>query len=479
MSIRLKVVGAFLALLVIVAGLEMHNRQFISDITGDAVMINLAGTERYRTIKLAFLSHHYLDTGSVKDRDDIQAEITRYEQVLQGLMHGSRELGLKAVKSPGIMTALQEVAAFWEGYKRHVTQVIADAPLSERRVALEMVDRDMPSILEQMDKVTFALDRQSTGAVERHRQVRFYLLVMFAIVSLLLTVEIIRAFWRPMNRLLAAIDKVAAGDLDSELKMERNDEFARVAASFNQMIRNLTRSRKDLEKVNKELEDFTYTVSHDLKEPLRSIASFSHFVQEDYKDKLDDEGRDYLDRIVRASGRMKHLIDDLLTLSRVGRIRNPFVHVPSADVISEVLFSLSRRVEEKNAEVKVQGNLPEIYCDRILLHQIFLNLLSNAVKFGDKGHPVIEIGCDTLPGEYRFYVRDNGIGIDERYHEKIFEIFERLNRKEDYEGTGAGLTIVKKVIEEHHGRIWVESRLNEGSTFYFTIPNVQAEEATT
>lgn len=477
MSIRFKVVGAFLLLFAIVAGLEMHNRQFIADISGDAVMINFAGTERYRAVKLAFLSHSYLDKSETKDRDDIQAEITRYEQVLQGLMHGSKELGLKGVKSPDVMAALQEVAAFWEEYKRHITQVTKEAPLSERREALDRIDIEMPPLLEKMDAVTFTLDRQSTGAVERYRQVRFYLLVIFTIVGLLLTAEIIRAFWRPMNRLLAAIDKVAEGDLDLELRMERDDEFARVADSFNQMTRNLKRSRKDLEKVNKELEDFTYTVSHDLKEPLRSIASFSHFVQEDYKDKLDDEGRDYLDRIIKASGRMKHLIDDLLTLSRVGRIRNPFAHVPSVDIINEVLFSLSRRLEEKNAEVKVQDNLPEIYCDRILLHQVFLNLLSNAVKFGDKEHPVIEIGCDTSPGEYRFHVGDNGIGIDERYHEKIFEIFERLNRKEDYEGTGAGLTIVKKVIEEHHGKVWVESSLNEGSTFYFTIPRVTAEEA--
>lgn len=477
MSIRLKVVGAFLLLLAGAAGLEIHSRQFIANISGDAVMINLAGTERYRTVKLAFLSHRYLDKGEIRDRDDIRAEIARYEQVLQGLMHGSKELGLKGVKNPDIMAALREVTVFWEEYKRHIMQVTAETPLLERREALDRIDIEMPLLLAQMDKVTFTLDKQSTGTVERYRQARFYLLFIAVIVGLLLTMEIIRAFWRPMNRLLAALNKVAEGDLDWELKMDRNDEFARVAESFNQMTRNLKGSRKELEKVNRELEDFTYTVSHDLKEPLRSIASFSHFVQEDYKDKLDDEGRDYLQRIVKASARMKHLIDDLLTLSRVGRVRNPFEDVPSTDIVSETLFSLSRQTEEKGVEIKVQEGLPVIHCDRILMQQVFLNLLSNAVKFGNQEHPVVEIGCDTLPDEYRFLVRDNGIGIDGRYHEKIFEIFERLNRKEDYEGTGAGLTIVKKVVEEHHGKVWVESRLGEGSTFYFTIPRATSEEA--
>lgn len=472
MSIRLRVFGAFLTLIVMVIGLEFYDRHFIADISGDAVMINFSGTNRYRTAKLAYLARRYV---AKSDREDLLIlfdELNRYEKVLRGLVRGSEELGLKGTNTPQILSTLNETETLWEQYKKGISFVAATSGIStdEKLKALDEVDAIALPLLEKMDNVTFALDRESTASIEQYKKVKLYSLITFIIVSLFLTIEVIRAFIRPMTRFLDAIDRVGAGDLDLELRMERNDEFSRVAASFNHMTGNLKRSRKELEKVNKELEDFTYTVSHDLKEPLRSIASFSHFVLEDYKDKLDEEGQDYLNRIVRASSRMKLLIDDLLTLSRVGRVINPFADVPAPDILKEVTSSLYRRIEERKAEIRVHGELPVIYCDRIFMHQVFLNLISNAIKFCDKDQPIVEIGCTDLPGEYRFYVRDNGIGIDERYHEKIFEIFESLNRREDYEGTGAGLTIVKKVIEEHHGRVWVESKLGEGSTFYFTIP---------
>lgn len=476
MSIRFRVIGAFLALIVIVTGIELYDRHFIAQISGDAVMINLSGTQRYRTAKLAYLSRRYIEKNDRNDLQMIFDELNRYEKVLNGLVHGSSELRLKGTKNPEILAMLHETEERWERYKKQIASVTTKTPVDERRKALDEVDAMALPLLEKMDVVTFALDRETTDSVERFKKLKLYSLIIFIAIGFFLIVEIVRAFIRPMNRLLGAIDRVAAGDLDLRLRTEGNDEFATVAGSFNQMTENLKRSRKELEKVNKELEDFTYTVSHDLKEPLRSIASFSHFILEDYKDKLDNEGKDYLNRIIKASGRMKLLIDDLLTLSKVGRIRNPFSDVPSSEILKDTLSSsLYRRIEERKAEVKVQEDLPVIFCDRILMHEVFLNLVSNAIKFCDKRHPIIEIGCDDYPDEYRFYVKDNGIGIDERYHEKVFEIFESLNRKEDYEGTGAGLTIVKKVIEEHHGRVWVESKLGAGSTFYFTIPKRKTE----
>lgn len=478
MSIRLRVIGAFLIIIAIVVGFELYDRYFIANISGDAMMINFSGTQRYRTAKLAYLSRTYIEK---KDRDDLRIlfdELDRYEKVLNGLIHGSKELGLKGAKREDILSTLHETESLWEKYKKQISflAMTSEIPADAKIRALDEVDTMALPLLEKMDNVTFALDRESTASVEKYKKVKLYSLITFIIVSLFLTIEVIRAFIRPMTRLLDAIDRVGAGDLDLELKMERNDEFSRVAASFNHMTGNLKRSRKELEKVNKELEDFTYTVSHDLKEPLRSIASFSQFVLEDYKDKVDEEGKDYLNRIVKASSRMRLLIDDLLTLSRVGRVKNPFSDVPSSEILKDVTASLYRRIEEKKAEIKGQRELPVIYCDKVFMNQVFLNLLSNALKFCDKDHPVVEVGYTDLPGEYRFHVRDNGIGIDERYFEKIFEIFESLNRREDYEGTGAGLTIVKKVIEEHHGRVWVESKLGEGSTFYFTVPKKKTGE---
>lgn len=225
-----------------------------------------------------------------------------------------------------------------------------------------------------------------------------------------------------------------------------------------------------LEIVNKELEDFTYIVSHDLKEPLRGIDSFSQFVLEDYLDKLDEEGKDYLVAIRKSAGQMKKLIDDLLALSRITRIKNPYQAVAAGEIIEEALERVEHKLKEKNVSLIVAENLPNIFCDRVKMVEVFGNLLSNAAKFMDKKEPKIEIGYESVAGGHRFCVRDNGMGIEEKYHEKIFGMFQRLGKREDYEGTGAGLHITKKIIEEHGGQIWVESEVGVGSTFYFTLP---------
>jgi light-regulated signal transduction histidine kinase (bacteriophytochrome) len=226
----------------------------------------------------------------------------------------------------------------------------------------------------------------------------------------------------------------------------------------------------ELEKSNKELDDFTYIISHDLKEPLRSIDAFSGFVLDDYKDKLDAEGKNYLERIRVNANRMQELIEDLLDISRIERMRNPFEEIETRELVNEVKLRLEYAIKEKNLELIVPDNLPKIFCDRVRLTEVFANLVSNAIKFNDKPKPVIEIGCSEKDGFYEFYVKDNGPGIEEQYFEKIFEIFQRLGHRETAEGTGAGLTIVKKIVQMHKGKVWVESKVGEGTTFYFTIP---------
>lgn len=228
--------------------------------------------------------------------------------------------------------------------------------------------------------------------------------------------------------------------------------------------------KTSLEEVNKELDDFTYIVSHDLKEPLRSIDAYSKFIEDDYKDKLNEEGRHYLERVRANTERMKRLIEDLLELSRLKKKGSVIEEIPAGDLISEARMRLEYAIKQKNAEIIVQDNLPRVFCDRVRLTEVFLNLISNAIKFNDKPKPVIEIGYSDKGDLYEFYVKDNGPGIEKEYFEKIFEIFQRLGRREDAEGTGAGLTIAKKIVHIHRGDIWVDSKLKEGSVFYFTIP---------
>jgi len=225
-----------------------------------------------------------------------------------------------------------------------------------------------------------------------------------------------------------------------------------------------------LEDVNKELDDFTYIVSHDLKEPLRSIDAYSKFVIDDYNNKLDEEGRHYLERIRANTERMKKLIEDLLEISRLKKRGSTIEEVDIAELIGEAKMRVEYLIKQKGAEIIIKGALPKVFCDRVRLTEAFLNLITNAIKFNDKSKPVVEIGCNDKADFYEFYVKDNGIGIKEEYFDKIFEIFQRLGKREDFEGTGAGLTIVKKIIQMHKGEIWIKSKTGEGSEFYFTIP---------
>ncbi|HBR14549.1 MAG TPA: hypothetical protein DD723_03265 [Candidatus Omnitrophica bacterium] len=235
----------------------------------------------------------------------------------------------------------------------------------------------------------------------------------------------------------------------------------------------MIQQKENLEKVNLELDSFVYTASHDLRAPLRGIASFATFLEEDYKDKLDAEGKDYLNEIRKGADRLSALIDDLLTLSRIARIKNPYEKVDIRTLIEAVRERLEFDIKESKVELGVQENLPLLVCDRIKLGEVFVNLINNSIKFSSKSNkenPKVDIGYNEREKFYEFYVKDNGIGIDPQYHERIFEIFKRLHKPGEYEGTGAGLSIVKRIVEDHGGRVWVESRLGQGAVFYFTIP---------
>ncbi|MCH8814442.1 MAG: hypothetical protein IH957_04990 [Chloroflexi bacterium] len=255
-------------------------------------------------------------------------------------------------------------------------------------------------------------------------------------------------------------------ELEEEVKERRRaeEELAR-------SVEALALSNEALASSNRELGDFTYVVSHDLKEPLRGIEAFSAFLEEDYSDQLDSEGKRYINVVRESSVRMKQLIEDLLELSRISRTGASYQTVEIDALVQDVTRDLQFSIEEREVDLRIQPALPTIMCDRARTRQVFKNLISNAIKFSDKANPIVEISCSEGGDANTFSVRDNGIGIDEQYHDKIFQIFQRLNRQEYYEGTGAGLTICRKVVEAQGGRIWVDSREGEGSTFSFTIPN--------
>ncbi|HEY4643883.1 MAG TPA: ATP-binding protein, partial [Bacteroidota bacterium] len=226
---------------------------------------------------------------------------------------------------------------------------------------------------------------------------------------------------------------------------------------------------KEIERQNRELSDFTYVVSHDLKEPLVGLEGFSVMLLNQYGAQLDEEAKDYLQTLAKLSAHMKTLINDLLNYARVGEESLAKEVVDVNDVIHHLQQELDLYVRQKKARIKVVSPLPKVMYPDMALTEVFRNLISNAIKFSDKPQPTVEIGCESNQTEHRFFVRDNGIGIHKEYFEKIFHIFQRLNYNERYEGTGIGLTIARKIVESYGGAIWVESAEGKGSTFFFTV----------
>ena len=253
---------------------------------------------------------------------------------------------------------------------------------------------------------------------------------------------------------------------------ERTLELRQELTERRRAEQELEKSNEELHQSNKELDDFAYIASHDLKEPLRGIHNFSTFLLEDYADKLDEDGRSKLETLTRLTRRMEALIDSLLHFSRLGRVDLAIDQVDLNTTVREVVDSLDINLKEAGIELRIPRRLPTVRADRARVGEIFYNLIVNAMKYNDKEEKWIEVGFLDEPAGHPtvFYIRDNGIGIQEKHFDSVFRIFKRLHARDKYGGgTGAGLTIVKKIVERHNGRIWVESTYGEGTTFYFTL----------
>jgi light-regulated signal transduction histidine kinase (bacteriophytochrome) len=251
---------------------------------------------------------------------------------------------------------------------------------------------------------------------------------------------------------------------------ERTQELRTACGELQKTNAELRQLTAELETANSELEAFSYSVSHDLRGPLRAIDGFSSILLEDYADQLNAEGQRLLNMIRRNMQRMNQLIDDLLAFSRVSRQEMTMSEFCMKDLVNAVVEELSPIAAPDRRQVHIQP-LPLTRGDPTLIRQVLVNLLSNAIKFTrHKEAPVIEIGARVDQTATIYFLKDNGVGFDMQHAEKLFGVFQRLHSQREFEGTGVGLAIVQRIIQRHGGRVWAEAKVGEGATFYFTLP---------
>ncbi|WP_120053917.1 sensor histidine kinase [Streptomyces griseorubiginosus] len=476
-----------------------------------------------RRIQPAQTEAYRLQAAQVNQETGIRGyAITADRQFLDPYTQGKRDEADSAARLRGFigdrpelladLRAIEDQAAEW---RRVYAEPVAVSltPGSPRPPDRAKADRGG----KEFDRLRALWDRQDadlTKAVEdgrarlvHERKVRDWVLggmvAAFLLAGLACAVLVRLLVTRPLEALSSASRRVSGGDFGHVISVGGPADLIAVANAVEGMrwhiVAELEASREhqealtqqaadldaqavELRRSNAELEQFAYVASHDLQEPLRKIASFCQLLEKRYGDALDDRGRQYIDFAVDGARRMQVLINDLLTFSRVGRVNDARVPVGLDQALDKALANLGAAVEESGARVDRPERLPEIVGDPTLLAMLWQNLIGNALKFRrPELTPHVSITCDTDPDEpdsLLMTVTDNGIGIPEQFTEKVFIIFQRLHGRDAYGGTGIGLALCKKIVEQHGGRIWIDTAHTDGTRFCFTLPSfVETPEA--
>ena len=397
----------------------------------------------------------------------------------------------------GDLDAIEQAAGSWRtSYAEPLIAAVraGDAQAAAGSSALGKTEFDR--LRAHFDAQNEHLVQARTDGIEELDQIRSWrgavvaaMLAAFAVTILLLAVLLRRALVRPLDALAAACRRIAQGNFGERIHPRGPRDIRGIANDVENMrqriVDELEASRaaadaldaqaEELRRSNAELEQFAYVASHDLQEPLRKVASFCQLLEKRYGDKLDERGTEYIAFAVDGAKRMQVLINDLLTFSRVGRLYATETDVDLDAALDAALANLATAVEESGAVIeRPPAGLPTIKGDPTLLAMMWQNLIGNAVKFRRDGvAPRIEIDCRTGDDDdqnWSFSLSDNGIGIAPEFVDKVFVIFQRLHGRDAYSGTGIGLALCKKIVEQHGGLIWIDSSYTDGTRFRFTLP---------
>lgn len=443
--------------------IEMEGSARTFALTGqDSVLADYAVTQEVVLQDEGDLRHLTADNSSQQRRLDV------LEPQIRSALELAARIIAKRQRTGGVVTGTTEVLE-----TEHL--------MNEVRATTQEMRSEETRLLKQRSERT-QTERRSTG---------FILAVGILVGTALLTLA-----GSAVNREVDVSSRARAqlDTLNAELEQRVEQRTAALAAQAEELSRQaeeLARSEreirklndelelrvvertKQLEEANQELEAFTYSVAHDLRAPLRHTSGFSKILVEDFGPALDPEAHRYLQRIQEGAGKMGQLVDELLSLARVGRQSLNLQATGLNSIVAEVMALLKPETDGRQIEWRI-ADLPFVECDPTLMKQVFQNLVANALKYSRPRSPaVIEIGEIRQDGEVVIFVRDNGVGFNMKYADKLFGVFQRLHRAEDFEGTGVGLASVHRIIKKHQGRVWAEAELDRGATFYFTIGSVE------